>query len=157
MSRAQRNLVVYAPDGTAVVIRTAGNYDVAGIIRLPRGEWVKAAVGWSWDSVSKRTRASCYVNGCTEMHVGMLHEETAPVIRAYFGTHDVRVAATFTPGSGWLDGLRQSAGKSALRQLAMDGVRAVRIGLPGSDRATEFQMTEIARSAKFRLPAGSTR
>lgn len=150
--RAARNLYVYAPDGTPVVIRTAGTYDVAGIIRLPRGEWVKAAVGWAWDSVKNRAKASCYIHNGTEMHVGMLYEETAPVIREYFGTHAVRVVARFTPGEGWTDGLRMSAGKSALRKLAMDGFTAVRIGLPGQGRVADFEMTEIARSARFRMP-----
>ena len=153
-SRTARNLVITAPDGTDVIKRTSGGYDTAGIIQHENGSWALAAQGWSHESVYNRTHA-IYNRGCYKtMHIGPLHEQTAPVIRKYFGNHAVYIESVFTPDKGWVT-YRRNAGRSDLRQLAADGIIAVSVmqehsGLQVASHAwtADFQMDEIVRSMR---------
>jgi len=160
----RKNMIARASDGTEVVLRTAGGYDTAGLIRRPDGTWYIAAQGNSAESVRKRTRAAVnrYHGGSAPIEVRPLHEETAPMVRDYFGTHDVRITSCFHGGQ-WRLVLTSSGqpgsyrgDRTMLRRLALAGVEAVAVTgrRPGEDhqRTADFQMDEIARSCGFRLP-----
>jgi hypothetical protein len=150
-TRILKTLVIVAPDGTEVTERTSGGYDTAGIIQDYDGKWHLAAHGWSRDSVWKRTRTQQDRSQCRTMHVGQLYEQTAPVIREYFGTHQVFIYACFIPGQGWVTASR-SAGRSVLRSLAKEGVTAVAVSPVHSKREViaDFQMTELTASMRTR-------
>lgn len=150
-ARTMKTLVITAPDGTEVTERTSGGYDTAGIVQDYKGKWHLAAHGWSRDSVWKRTRMQQDRSRCRTMYVGQLYEETAPVIREYFGTHQVRIHEYFVPGRGWTLA-KGSAGRSTIRRLARDGVTAVSITPIYGHREVyaDFQMDEILRSMKAR-------
>jgi hypothetical protein len=147
-----------------VEYRTAGKYDVAGVIQYTeKGQLVRrvAAVGTSWDSVERRTKAELrkarpgtlpsdypYL-----MEVVHLTEATAPVIRKYFGRHGLTISQVFTQDGGWQD-VRYHTGQSLLRKLAKDGVTAITVSRPlGRDRGcqmADFQMTEVVKSMNAR-------
>jgi hypothetical protein len=150
-TRILKTLVITAPDGTEVTERTSGGYDTAGIIQDYDGKWHLAAHGWSRDSVWKRTRTQQDRDRCKTMFVGQLYEKTAPVIRDYFGTHQVRVHQYFIPGQGWVLSAG-SAGQTALRRLAGEGATAVNVTpvYGGRKVYADFQMIEITESMRTR-------
>lgn len=168
MSGTKRTLVALAPDGTEVTQQTSGNYSVAGLIQRESGSWFIAAHGNSWASVKSRTSAM-YGRGCyRQMHVADLREVTAPVVREYFGTHNVTVISLFREGqtglgmkAGWTDtgelglsrqGFGLKGGASMIRKLAKDGYTAVhflgRTG--GTPRFADFQTDELLKSLRSR-------
>jgi hypothetical protein len=111
-SRARRTMVATAPDGTEVTEQTSGNYDTAGLIQHEGGTWVIAAHGTSHSSVYNRT-STLYNRGCYKsMHVSDLVEQTAPVLREYFGTHQVTVDSAYS--SGTHEGLGESDARAVL-------------------------------------------
>lgn len=149
-SRTARNLVITAPDGTDVIRRTSGGYDTAGIIQNENGSWSLVANGWSHESVYNRTHARYNRGTYKAMHVGSLHEQTAPGIRAYFGGHAVRITQVFQPGTGWSE-MKLNAGTAELRRLVKTGITAIAVqGLSGdkSGHVADFQMDEILRSMR---------
>lgn len=168
MSGTQRILVITAPDGTEVTKKTAGKYDTAGIVRNDRDQWHIVAVGTSEDSVRSRTR-TLYGRGCyRQMFVGQLHEQTAPVIRDYFGGHRVAIDSLYRPDldpalrddmmqPGWTRPWSAGyttpnhfaqAGRTMLRKLAKDGWTAVAVRQGG--RVADFQIDEILKSMNAR-------
>jgi hypothetical protein len=98
-SRASRTLVATAPDGTEVTQKTSGSYDTAGLLQAADGHWLIAAHGWSRQSVYDRTHARYNRGDYRAMHVSDLVEQTAPVIREYFGTHTVGVRSVYSTGT----------------------------------------------------------
>ena len=147
-SRTRRTLVVTAPDGTEVTEQTSGGYDTAGIVQGADGTWRLVAHGWSHASVYDRTHARYNRGDNRAMHVGDLVEQTAPIVREYFGTHDVYISQMFTPANGWMTGLRRKAGRSDLRQLQRDGITSVAIKHGG--RTADFAMDELVKSMNAR-------
>lgn len=111
-SRTRRTLVATAPGGIEVTEQTAGKYDTAGLIQRTDGSWVIAAHGTSRDSVYNRTHAMYNRGDYLAMHVADLVEQTAPVIRAYFGTHQALVETAYTPGTH--EGLSESELRTVL-------------------------------------------
>lgn len=154
-SRASRTLVATAPDGTEVTRETSGSYDTAGLLQAADGHWLIAAHGWSRNSVYNRTHARYNRGSYQAMHVSDLVEQTAPVIREYFGTHAVRITSYFCGGQ-WRDVLAADGssrcflggGRAALRSLARDGIEAVMVSANG--RSADFQMTVLVKSMNAR-------
>jgi hypothetical protein len=155
MGRTRKTLVAAAL-GQEIEYQTAGGYTVAGVVMSTNAEenfpCTVVAVGYSWKSVTRRTRAiSRQVrSGISKsdehwvMEVTGLIEATAPVVRDYFGTHKVYAAAVYRPQDGWEAGLRLSAGRSDLRRMAAEGITAVALTFAG--RTADFQVTELLRS-----------
>lgn len=165
-SRTVRIMIAEAL-GEEIEYRTAGGYSVAGVVRTLNAEngfpCQVVAVGHSWDSVLRRTRAISrklrrglhksdeqYV-----MEVVHLTEATAPVVREYFGTHRVAVTGWYTEANGWLHGNRY-AGRSEIRKMAKEaiGITAVEFSMPlgrnRGHRTADFQMTELLASMNKR-------
>lgn len=147
--RTRRTLVATAPGGTDVRMQTAGDYAIAGLIQRSDGTWFIAAKGFrSTASVYNRTHAIYNRGDYKAMHVSDLIEETAPVLREYFGTHAIVLEEAFRPGSDWSQPAR-GAGRSVIRQLAGDGYTAVAFRL--GTRTADFQMDELLRSMNARV------
>ena len=165
MSRTRRTYAVYVSYGTEVTFQTASaKYDHAGLVRSRDGKaWSVVALGYSLPSVIKRTRTAARraynadwdirSNSCTSQ----VWEVSAPVVSEYFGHNRLWITAVFLDG-GWQE-VSYHAGRSLLRTLAKEGVKAVcvqgcgqvnhpveREGLHEAD----FQMDEIVRSMSAR-------
>lgn len=99
-SRARKTVAVMAPGGGEVTSQTSGHWDTAGIIQKADGTWFIAAWGNSHSSVYNRTHAKYNRDPSFKaMHVGDLTEVTAPLIREYFGTHQVTIESAYSPGA----------------------------------------------------------
>lgn len=145
---SQREVAIYAPDGTEIIYKTAAKWDVGGIVKYTDGHWILAEYGFSPDSVRKRTLA--YYNRTAYLinwSVGRIYEATAPVVREYFGHHRIAITQVWKPLEGWVD-VRLHGGRSSIRRLSKQGVTAVRFSADG--RLPDFQMAELLKS--MRLP-----
>lgn len=160
ISRSSRKMFAYAGgyESFEASLTTAADHDVAGLVFIPdTGTWRIAAHGWSAASVRKRamTAGRSWTGGIPQVTVANLYCETAPMIRKYFGSHQVYVTQVFFAGEGWRDlkGFGK-AGKQHLRYWAAEG--AISVMVQGMGRAgtavAEFQMSEIIRDCRFRLP-----
>jgi hypothetical protein len=166
--------------GEEIEYETAGPYDVAGVLMYPDAESgfprKIVAVGTSYASVTSRTRTVAR-KARPGMHKGDEHyvmqvvglvEATAPVVRDYFGTHNVVIDALYKPGTeaglmmtrGWaypqdidLTGQRRSlkAGRTMIRRLAKEGYTA--IAFRQGSRIADFQMDELLKSMNTRKKA----
>lgn len=135
-SRASRTLVATAPDGTEVTQETSGSYDTAGLLQAADGHWLIAARGWSRNSVYNRAHARYNRGDYQAIHVSDLTEQTAPVVRAYFGTHAVAVDQVYGPGTH--QGLTEAQLREVLRIAGAnmehaDGVALVARNHPGEE------------------------
>lgn len=183
MSGRTRKTMIATALGEEIEYQTAGDYTVAGILMYPdpENDFPRAvvAVGTSRASVTSRTRTIArrvrpgllrsdehYV-----MDVVPLTEATAPVVREYFGTHDVVIDALFKPGyedpmtmmkPGWAHpwdiGLTSRAhalkgGRSLIRVLAKEGYTALAFRTVHGTRIADFQMTELLKSMNSRKKA----
>ena len=115
--RTRKTLVATAPDGTEVTEQTSGGYTVAGLIQHEGGQWFIARHGSSWDSVRSRTSALYGRGYYKAWHVADLIEVTAPIVREYFGTHNVSITAT------WREAIYTGLTETALRGIVCDGLR----------------------------------
>jgi hypothetical protein len=168
-SRTRRTLVATTSDGSEVTEKTSGNYSIAGLIQGEDGTWRIVARGWSWDSVKKRT-STMYGRGCYRaMHVSDLIEQTAPMIREYYGAHYVVIDALYRSDlesqdsmykPGWTSPAKAgyvqqhhtlAAGRTMIRQLARDGWTAV--AFRRGTRIADFQMEELLKSMNARKSA----
>lgn len=146
-----------------VEYKTSGGYTVAGVVLSLSGDFAPevVAVGTSWDSVARRTKTISRKrrpgihagDHRMVMEVVALDEATAPVVREYFGRHDVPITEVYRPGTGWVSE-RYLSGRSVIRKLAAEGVTTVAFSLPlgrGRGRRTaDFQMTELLKSMNSR-------
>jgi hypothetical protein len=164
MAGRTRKTMVATAFGTEVTYQTAGDYAVAGVLMrndIRNGfPLAVVAVGNSWDSVTRRTRSASRrerpgISRSDEprvMAVVALREATAPVLREYFGTHNVAFDAWFTEERGWVraDG-DVHAGRSTLRKMIADG--AVAFHMVGRSRSGDFQAAELLKSMNSRKKA----
>jgi hypothetical protein len=142
-------MVGYPEEGVEVSWKTSAKYDMSGFIKTPV-TWFHAEHGTSHEAVKSRTRARYNRHPtATEWAVRYSYEETAPVVREYFGTHAVTISQVFFPGQGWV---RKNcvAGRSAIRQFAKDGATAIAFAYKGRD--ADFQVDELFTSMRTRKP-----
>ncbi len=156
-TRTAKTLVAYPQDDTEVTQKTSGGYDYLGMTCSFSGQWGVVAHGWSHESVTRRTRRLAGINRSASFAVEIAWEATAPVIRAYFGHHRLRITEVFKNGQ-WQKA-NYHAGRSVLRQLPAEGVLAVKVRGTGNDQGNwerpglheaDFQVDEITRSLKSR-------
>lgn len=140
---SQRLRIVQAPDGTEIPFQHAGSWTVGGLINDSRVGWRLARQGHSDSSVRQRTITAYHrSHHATDVATAPIVDATAPMVRDYFGTHYVRIARIFVPGSGWVD-FRGAAGRADIRRLARKGVTAIAIKSGG--READFQTDELLR------------
>lgn len=163
-SRTARTLVATAPDGTEVTQQTSGSYDTAGLLQAADGRWFIAAHGWSRDSVYSRVHARYNRGDYRAMHVTDLIEQTAPVVRLYFGTHSVSVNSVYSPGTH--EGLSENDLRAVLLAAGaslseLDGVARVAMGRPGEKGHASVQVSDGIASVSYadghfsvEMPAG---
>jgi hypothetical protein len=144
---SQRLRIVEAPDGSEIPFQHHGSWTIAGLIKDSRVGWRIAAQGHSGDSVLRRTgREYRRSQHAQDLTTATIVDATALMVRGYFGTHYVRIAKIFVPGSGWLEGFRASASRADIRRLARLGVTA--IAFKKGDREADFQMDELLRDMR---------
>lgn len=125
-SRTRTTLVATAPDGTEVTEETSGGYTVAGLIQNESGQWFIARHGFSYDSVRSRT-SMLYGRGYYRTwHMADLIEVTAPILREYFGTHNVSITSV------WWPPVWENLTEAALRGILCDGLRATPSDVDGA-------------------------
>lgn len=156
-TRSAKTLVAYPQDDTEVTHKTSGGYDYLGMTCSFSGQWGVVAHGWSFTSVAKRTQRLARLNQAANSAVEQTWEATAPVIRAYFGHHRLRITEVFKDGQ-WQKA-SYHAGRSVLRQLPAEGITAVKVRGTGNYQGNgerpglheaDFQVDEIIRSLKSR-------
>jgi hypothetical protein len=183
MSGRNRKTLIATAWGDEIAYQTAGDYSLAGVLIYPdaAANFPRriVAVGNSHASVTARTRRTAHqvrnmLLKSDEPHVMQvvpLIEATAPVVREYFGTHNVIIDALYTPGykdplgmmnPGWMHpwdiGLTSIAhsikgGQSMIRQLAKEGYTALAFRTVNGTRIADFQMTELFKSMNARKKA----
>jgi hypothetical protein len=157
-TRSAKTLVAYPQDDTEVTHKTSGGYSYLGMTRSSgSGQWGVIAHGWSHESVTRRTRRLARLNNSAASAVKETWEATAPVIRAYFGHHRLRITEVFKDGQ-WQKA-SYHAGRSVLRQLPAEGISAVKVKGTGNYQGNgerpgvheaDFQVTELLRSMNAR-------
>jgi flavin-binding protein dodecin len=175
MSRTRKTMIARA-FGAEVEYVTAGDYDTAGVVQYTRGgQFYRyiAAVGTSAKSVEQRARAALRKARPETLpsdypylvEVVRLREQTAPVVREYFGTHTVFITGFFTEGQGWAYCHEEpyKAGRSVIRWMIREkGVTAFEFGKHKGSvrpagtspwRTADFQASELLKSMNARKKA----
>jgi hypothetical protein len=150
VSGTQKTLVAAVPGGTRVTKKTAGSYDTAGLLHSPKTGWFIAEVGWSSESVRKRTLTSYNRHPTADdWIVAPLREILPQAIENYYASYDachrLRIAQIFVNGTWQEAGRLQGAypGMSAIRALKREGVQAITVTIPGRCAGADFQMSEL--------------
>lgn len=159
MSARTRRTMIAEAFGEEIAYQTAGDYTVAGVVMLPDAEHdfprKIVAVGNSWESVTRRTRGASRrirpsISRASEhyvMQVVALTEATAPVVREYFGTHQVNITQAYHPERGWQTTMLHG-GRSSIRDLAAHGYTVVTFY--HRTRSADFQTEELLKSMNSR-------
>lgn len=165
--RSSRNLEAVAPNGTVLILRTSGDYTLAGLTKSRyTGEWKIAIKGSSADSVRSRTITQANRDGAAEWTVVSLVDPGYRVpqpLKDYFAAdaayHTLapktpQVTSAFIPGQGWIPlEFTVPAVPRYLRIIQRLGATSVAVSAYG--RVPDFTIDELLKVDRTPLLGGA--